>query len=489
MVRAGEAEKRLPTLALDTEIRFRSAAERAAFTEDLAGAVSALAARYHDTGRSRRPLAPAGGGRLPSAEPRCSVPGRGPRCPVRRRWRVGGRPAPTSTAGPGRRTRDPGLRISPKEAPPVSDVADLTYREPPASLTALVDAPELPAVSLSPDRRWLLLLETPPLPSIEELAEPELRLAGLRLNPRTNGPSRTNPYRSLALLPPARPSPPLPPQPGPGRRPPPARRPAARPVQGLPDGARISGVRWSPDGAWVAFTLVEADGLALWLLDVAAGAARRLTAPRLDTGLSAAPTTGRRTTAPSSASWCPQTGGPRRSRRACRPARWCSRPARSRRPPGRSRTCCGVRPTRTASSTTSPPRSCGWAWTGSSDGSVARGCTGTPSPLRTAPTCWWRACAGPSRTSSRPTASPPGWRSGTPPGRRSASSPTCPWRRTCLRCGAPCAPAGGRSAGARTRRPRWPGRRPRTAAIRARRRPSATASTSSPPRSTAPRPS
>ena len=32
----------------------------------------------------------------------------------------------------------------------------------------------------------------------------------------------------------------------------------------------------------------------------------------------------------------------------------------------------------------------------------------------------------------------------TSPGRRSASSPTCPWRRTCLRCGAPCAPAGGR---------------------------------------------
>ena len=159
----------------------------------------------------------------------------------------------------------------------MSDVADLTYREPPASLTALVDAPELPAVSLSPDRRWLLLLETPPLPSIEELAEPELRLAGLRLNPRTNGPSRTNPYRSLALLP-LLPLLPL----GDAAGAPVHAPPAAHPVQGLPDGARISGVRWSPDGAWVAFTLVEADGLALWLLDVAAGAARRLTAPRLN---------------------------------------------------------------------------------------------------------------------------------------------------------------------------------------------------------------
>ena len=37
-----------PTLAIDTEIRFRSAAERAAFTDELAAAVTALVARYHD---------------------------------------------------------------------------------------------------------------------------------------------------------------------------------------------------------------------------------------------------------------------------------------------------------------------------------------------------------------------------------------------------------------------------------------------------------
>jgi DNA-binding transcriptional ArsR family regulator len=46
--RAEKAEKRLPTLALDAEIRFRSAAERAAFTDDLAAAVAALVSRYHD---------------------------------------------------------------------------------------------------------------------------------------------------------------------------------------------------------------------------------------------------------------------------------------------------------------------------------------------------------------------------------------------------------------------------------------------------------
>jgi DNA-binding transcriptional ArsR family regulator len=48
--RADQAGGRLPTLALDTEVRFRSAAERAAFTSDLATAVTTLVARYHDAG-------------------------------------------------------------------------------------------------------------------------------------------------------------------------------------------------------------------------------------------------------------------------------------------------------------------------------------------------------------------------------------------------------------------------------------------------------
>ncbi|MEK7795211.1 MAG: helix-turn-helix domain-containing protein [Candidatus Hydrogenedentota bacterium] len=46
--RSRELGKRLATLSIDTEIRFRSAADRAAFSKDLAQAITALAARYHD---------------------------------------------------------------------------------------------------------------------------------------------------------------------------------------------------------------------------------------------------------------------------------------------------------------------------------------------------------------------------------------------------------------------------------------------------------
>ena len=46
--RARRADKRLATLAIDTEIRFRSSADRAAFTQDLTRAIATLVARYHD---------------------------------------------------------------------------------------------------------------------------------------------------------------------------------------------------------------------------------------------------------------------------------------------------------------------------------------------------------------------------------------------------------------------------------------------------------
>jgi predicted ArsR family transcriptional regulator len=52
--RATEAGKRLATLSIDTEIRFRSSEDRAAFTRELTQAITDLAAKYHD------PTAPGG---------------------------------------------------------------------------------------------------------------------------------------------------------------------------------------------------------------------------------------------------------------------------------------------------------------------------------------------------------------------------------------------------------------------------------------------
>ena len=56
--RSREAGQQLPSLSIDAEIRFRSPAERAAFTEELTRAVTGLVSRYHDAsapgGRAHR---------------------------------------------------------------------------------------------------------------------------------------------------------------------------------------------------------------------------------------------------------------------------------------------------------------------------------------------------------------------------------------------------------------------------------------------------
>jgi len=56
--RADEAGKRLAVLSVDTVIRFRSAGERAAFSNELTEAINRLVAKYHDDsapqGRSHR---------------------------------------------------------------------------------------------------------------------------------------------------------------------------------------------------------------------------------------------------------------------------------------------------------------------------------------------------------------------------------------------------------------------------------------------------
>jgi hypothetical protein len=46
--RAREVSKRLATLAMDTEIRFRSPMDRAAFSKELTEAITKLVSKYHD---------------------------------------------------------------------------------------------------------------------------------------------------------------------------------------------------------------------------------------------------------------------------------------------------------------------------------------------------------------------------------------------------------------------------------------------------------
>lgn len=142
----------------------------------------------------------------------------------------------------------------------------LAYQQPPAPIADILDSDPSPAPSLSPDRTTLALFGRSNLPPIAELAEPMLRLAGYRINPRNNGPanSRISWMTGLSF------------QPVGGG--------AARAVA-LPAGTRFTSPSWSPDGKAVAMLVDAPTGLELWVADVATGQARRLTEARVNAAI------------------------------------------------------------------------------------------------------------------------------------------------------------------------------------------------------------
>src|SRR5687768_6602148 len=66
---------------------------------------------------------------------------------------------------------------------PIATRAQAGYRQPPAVVAQILDAPATPSVMLSPDGTRMVLFERPGLPPISEIAAPEYRVAGIRLNP------------------------------------------------------------------------------------------------------------------------------------------------------------------------------------------------------------------------------------------------------------------------------------------------------------------
>ena len=132
------------------------------------------------------------------------------------------------------------------------------YRTPAAELQAIVDAPRAPSLSLSPRRDLAALVRSPDLPGIDVVAQPELKLAGLRFHPRVHASSQFSFGEDLWLMDVA--------------------SGAERRIAGLPQPLGLAGMAWSPDQRWLAFNRIDraSGGNELWLVDVAAGKARRL---------------------------------------------------------------------------------------------------------------------------------------------------------------------------------------------------------------------
>src|SRR5262245_50605659 len=66
--------------------------------------------------------------------------------------------------------------------------AEEVYKKPPKEILDVLNAPAPPGASVSPARDYLLLVRSDRYPPISEVSQPMLRLAGLRINPRSNSP-------------------------------------------------------------------------------------------------------------------------------------------------------------------------------------------------------------------------------------------------------------------------------------------------------------
>jgi dipeptidyl aminopeptidase/acylaminoacyl peptidase len=135
------------------------------------------------------------------------------------------------------------------------------YKTPPPDVVKILDAPPPPRAVMSPAGDWMLLAEYEAMPSIGYLAQPILRLAGLRITPKNNSRLQTTFYTRLTLK---------------------SLKDGAKKQVSLPEGIKFGLPEWSYDGAWLAFPRYTDTGVELWAVDIKAATAKALTPPLMN---------------------------------------------------------------------------------------------------------------------------------------------------------------------------------------------------------------
>jgi dipeptidyl aminopeptidase/acylaminoacyl peptidase len=136
------------------------------------------------------------------------------------------------------------------------------YLMPPKVIVDMLDAKPTPVTVLSPTRQMMAVIDRTSLPTIADLAQPMLRLAGARINPKTNGMHRTTGVSYAITLKKV--------------------SDGAEVKVTVPAAANLGGFSFSPDGRWLAFANTTATGIGLWIANAATGAARQVTTPSLN---------------------------------------------------------------------------------------------------------------------------------------------------------------------------------------------------------------
>ncbi len=132
--------------------------------------------------------------------------------------------------------------------------AQTAYRKPAQAILDVLDAPETPRIYVSPPKTHAALAERLRYPPVADLAEPMLRLAGVRINPKTNGPHRATQYAGLSII---------------------QLSGGVTTQVDLPEDAPFLDLHWSPDGSRFALTVVRENRVELWTGETATAKIKR----------------------------------------------------------------------------------------------------------------------------------------------------------------------------------------------------------------------
>ncbi|RKF03519.1 dipeptidyl aminopeptidase/acylaminoacyl peptidase [Tenacibaculum lutimaris] len=142
---------------------------------------------------------------------------------------------------------------------------NIGYQEPPKEILNLADAPSTPRIRMSDNAENIVFLYANNYKSIETLSEKEMRLGGLRINPKTNINSRQSYYNDIKVRI--------------------GRKGIESTVTGLPAKGRFANFSWSPDQQKMAFTNTTTTGVELWIIDINAKKAKKLTSATLNANM------------------------------------------------------------------------------------------------------------------------------------------------------------------------------------------------------------
>ena len=127
---------------------------------------------------------------------------------------------------------------------------NIDYQKPSSEILNLVEYERPPSVVYDSDKNFMLFLYRDNYKSIEDLSQEELRLAGLRINPKTNIGSRITYYNNIKIKNLKN------------------KRSEIEDIIGIPSNPKIANINWSPNQKNIAFTNTSSDGVKLWVLNL-----------------------------------------------------------------------------------------------------------------------------------------------------------------------------------------------------------------------------